>query len=145
MKYAALMNHLTEVALHDLGWEAGTIETIGLIASSPDQIVEGLYFLDDLGIDSRCVTLTILWGDTAEVVGLGSVVPIECGHGFVALPRSGVVLPALRMPSIEGDWWFDPMHQAYAEVSYAEMLRDGRVRRENEEPMVCIATAETWN
>lgn len=145
MVYAALMNHLTEAVQSDLGWEDGTVETIGLIASTPGQVTEGLFSLDDFGIDSRRITLLVMWGDTADPIGLGERVPIECGHGFVALPKTGVVLPVLRMPAIEGDWWLDPMHQAYAEVSYGEMVRDGRVRNTGVEHMVCISTSSMWN
>lgn len=145
MRYAALMNHLTTAVQNDLGWDDGTVETVGLIAATPEQVTEGLFCLDDFGIDSRRITLMIMWGDTAETIGLGERVPIECGHGFVALPRTGVVLPVLRMPPIEGDWWLDPMHQVYAEVSYGEMVRDGRVRATGNEQMVCISTSSMWN
>jgi hypothetical protein len=144
-RYAALMNHLTDIVQKDLGWDDGTVETIGLIASTPEQVTEGLYCLEDFGIDTRRITLMILWGDTADPIGLGRAVPVECGHGFVALPRSGVVLPAMRMPAIDGDWWFDPLHQVYAEVSYGEMVRNGRVRNTGSERIVCISTKAIWN
>lgn len=145
MVYAALMNALTENAQVDLGWDKGSIETMGLIASSPAQVTEGLFCLDDIGIDSRRVTLIVMWGDTAEPIGLGEKVSVECGLGFVALPRTGVVLPVLRMPSPDGEWWLDPLHQAYAEVSYVEMVRGGRVRRTGQEYVACISTSNMWN
>lgn len=145
MKYAALMNHLTESVQTDLGWPENTVETIGLIAATPEQVTEGLFSLDDFGIDTRRITLMIMWGDTAENIGLAGKVPVECGHAFVALPKTGVVLPIMRMPAVDGDWWLDPMHQAYAEVSYVEMVRDGRVRTTGSEHMVCISTSAMWN
>jgi hypothetical protein len=145
MKYAAAMYHLTNSVHADLGWEHDTIETVGLIATSPQHVKEGLYFLDEFGIDPRSITLLMMWGDTAEIIGFAGEVPIECGTVFVALPRTGVVLPVLRMPALSGDWWLNPLHQSYAEVSYAEMVREGRIKTTGEEHMVCIAPKSYWN
>jgi hypothetical protein len=144
IRHFALMKILTDAVQDDLGWGEDVIENIGLTASTPEQVTEGLYFLDDLGIDPRMVTLLVMWGETFDATGFNEDVPVECGTGFIALPKSGVVLPVLRLPSV-GDWWLDPLHQVYAHVTCAEMVREGRVRPTGDEPMTMIDSQAIWN
>jgi hypothetical protein len=144
IRYAALMDHVTRNVEVDLGWEQGKIETLGLIATDPTQIIEAFYLMDELGIDPRSVTAVIMFGDTAEALPFVKPIPIECGIGFVSLPRAGIVLPIMRMPYL-GMWWLEPVHQSYAEVSYAEMVREGRVRCDEGDQAVTISPTSMWN
>jgi hypothetical protein len=55
------------------------------------------------------------------------------------------LLPAVRMPSIDGDWWLDPLHQEYAITVFANLIRDGRVELDGSEPFTFVAGFNTWN
>lgn len=143
--YAAVMNQLTANVQNDLKWEPGTIELIGLIAATAEHGAEGIFFLEEMGVDTRSLTLLVLWGETAASVKFEDMVSEECGVGTVILPATGVILPTLRMPSIDGDWWNDPLHQAYAAVTYAGLLQNGLAELEGDEPFVFISCPFTWN
>lgn len=143
--YAAVMNQLTVRVQKDLKWEPGTIELVGLIAATAEHGTEGIYFLDEMGISTRSLTLLVLWGETAASVDFEGKVPEECGVGAVILPETGVVLPTVRMPSLDGDWWIDPLHQAFAATTYASLVQNGRTELEGSEPFVFIASPSTWN
>lgn len=145
--YALFMKMLTREVEKDLGWEPDTIELIGLIAATAQHGTEGILFLEELGVNTRRLTLLILWADTAASVKFEKLVSPECGVGTVILPETGVVLPTLRMPSLDGDWWSDPLHQEYATVMYEELVQNGRTKAAafTVEPQVFIATPQTWN
>lgn len=144
-EYATTMNNLTLVVQENLKWPSGSIELIGLVAATAEHGAEGIYFLEEMGIDTRSITLLVLWGWTAASVELNETVSEACGIGTVILPETGVVLPTVRMPSLEGDWWDDPLHQAFAAVTYAGLVQNGRAELEGSEPFVFIACPYTWN
>lgn len=144
-EYAMVMNKLTTSVLDDLGWAYDSVEAIGLIAATPQQGTEGLYFLEESGVDTRGVTLLMLWGDTAACVNFNNSVPEECGIGAVILTETGVVLPTIRMPSLEEGWWADPTHQEYAATVFASLIRDGRAKLDGSEPYVFVSGRHTWN
>lgn len=142
--YATAMGRLTNSVQADLGWEPGSIELIGLIAATAEHGTEGIYFLEEMGVDTRSLTLLVLWGETAEAVKFEDRVSEECGIGGVVLPETGVVIPTVRMPSVDSDWWNDPLHQAFAAVTYAGLVQDGRSQLDGD-PYVFIAGPHTWN
>lgn len=144
-EYAALMSRLTESVLEDLKMAHGSIELVGLIAATPDHGTKGIFFLEEMGIETRRIVLLMLWGETAASVKFEDSVPEECGVGRVILPETGVVLPTVRMPPLDGDWWNDPLHQAFAAVTYAGLLKNGRAEIESEETTVFIACPYAWN
>lgn len=143
--YAAAMNQLTVNVQRDLKWEPGAIELIGLIAATAEHGTEGIFFLEEMGVDTRSITLLVLWGETAESVTFDDKVQEECGIGSVVLPETGVVLPTVRMPPIDGGWWSDPLNQAYAAVTYASLVENGRTGRNKEDPFVFVACPYIWN
>jgi hypothetical protein len=144
-EYAAAMNQLTVQVQEDLKWEPGSIELIGLIAATPDHGAEGIYFLEEMGVPTRSLTLLVLWGETASSVKFENSVPEACGTGTVVLPETGVVLPAVRMPPLGDAWWNDPLHQAYAIVTYTGLVKNGSTELEGTEPSVFIASPYAWN
>ena len=143
--YAAIMNHLTRIVQENLKWPSGSIELIGLVAATAEHGAEGIYFLEEMGIDTRSITLLVLWGWTAASVEFEDTVSEACGAGTVILPETGVVLPTVRMPSLDSDWWDDPLHQAFAAVTYAGLVQNGRTELEGSEPFVFVACPYTWN
>lgn len=144
-EYAAIMNQLTVNVQDDLKLPSGSIELIGLIAATPEHGTEGIFFLEEMGVATRSLSLLVLWGETAASVKFEDTVSEDCGVGVVILPETGVVLPTLRMPSIDGDWWHDPLHQAYAAVTYAGLVQNGSAELEGSEPFVFVACPYTWN
>lgn len=143
--YVTMMDTLTINVMNDLKWEPGSVESVGLIAASARAGIDGIFFLEEMGVDPRDITLLMLWGKTYECVGYQGYVSEECGVGTVILPKSGAVLPTLCMPSIDGDWWLDPLHQAYAAATYARLLENGRSELDGSEPYVFVANPATWN
>lgn len=145
VEYALIMKTLTTSVLDDLNWAYDSVDTIGLVAATPRHGTEGLLFLEEMGVDTRSVTLLMLWGDTAECVNFVDNVPEECGIGVVILAETGVVLPTVRMPSIDDNWWLDPSHQEYATGVFTSMIRDGRMELSGEEPFVFVSSRYAWN
>lgn len=143
--YAIFMNQLTIDVQEDLRLPSGSIELIGLVAATAEHGAEGIFFLDEMGVETRSLTLLVLWGETAASVNFEDTVPENCGVGTVILPATGVVLPTVRMPSLDGDWWHDPLHRAYATVTYAGLVRNGTAELEGSEPFVFVACPYTWN
>lgn len=143
-EYAVIMNRLILTVLRDLDWEPEDLEVLGLVATSPQHCTEGIYFLEQSGIDTRKITLLMLWGETAEW-RFGDTVSEECGVGTVILPETGVILPTVRMPSLNDDWWDDPLHQAYAATVFANLVQNGRSELDGSEPFVFVAGQHTWN
>lgn len=144
--YSLVMKQLTLRVLKDLGWTTDDIEVIGLVAATPQNGTESILFLEESGIDTRGVTLLMLWGETSRSVNLYGHVSEECGIGAVALPSTGVVLPTVLMPSIDTDWWKDPMHQEFAAVTYASMIRGHRrYVLDGSEPTTFVTYPATWN
>jgi hypothetical protein len=87
----------------------------------------------------------MLWAETAESAQMQDTVAADCGIGAIILPETGVKIPTVRMPSIEGDWWLDPLHQAYAAVTYASLVQNGREELDGTEPYAFIACPHIWN
>jgi hypothetical protein len=143
--YAEAMNQLTVNLLSDLNWAPDEIEIVGLISASPDHGAEGLFFLEEMGVDTRKITLLMLWGAAADCVNFDGYVVEECGIGTVILPETGVILPTVRMPSLDGDWWTDPLHHAYAATIFESLVQDGRARLDGTEPFVFVTLPNTWN
>lgn len=146
-QYAALMVVLINQALEELGWDSDRIEVVGLIAPTAQSGTEGIRFLDEIGVDSRRVELLVLLGETADSVQFGDDVPYECGIGFVVLPESGAIIPAIRMPAIDDGWWLDALHQQYASTTFTGLLRDGKLHPspEHSEHVVFISDTAFWN
>lgn len=144
-EYAVVMNRLTSNVLDSLNWSHDSIEAIGLIAATPQHGTEGIFFLEESGVDTRAITLLMLWGNTAECVNFEDSVPEECGMGAVILTETGVVLPTVRMPSLESGWWSDPLHQEYAATVFASLLRDGRAKLNGTEPFIFVSGHYAWN
>jgi hypothetical protein len=145
IEYGAIMQRITGRVIEDLHWSPLYMELIGLISSSPQHGTDGIFFLEDIGIDTRKVTLLMLWGDTAKSVHFENDVPEECGVGTVILPATGVLIPTVRMPNIDGDWWTDPLHQEYAITVFASLVRDIRTELDGSEPFVFVTGHHTWN
>lgn len=143
--YATMMNRLTSNVQEDLKWPDGAIDLIGLAAATAEHGAEGIYFLEELGVDTRSLTLLVLWGETASSVKFEDTVDEACGVGTVILPATGVVLPTVRMPPLEGGWWDDPLHQAYAAVVYTGLVENGKAELEGTEPYAIVAAPHTWN
>lgn len=145
-EYGTMMNRLLMSVLYDLKWEPGSIETFGLIVSTPQNGIENLYFLEEIGVSTRTVTLLMLWGETAMCVDFQHVVPEACGVGKVIFPGTGVVLPAVRMPSLNGNWWDDPLHREFAAITITNLVRDKRrVEFDGSEPYNFVTRTATWN
>lgn len=145
VEYGIMMNRLTTSVLDDLGWAYDSVEAIGLIAATPRHGVEGIMFMEELGIDTRSVTLLVLWAETAECVNFENYVPEACGIGAVILTATGVVLPTVRMPSIEHGWWAEPLNQEFAATVYTSLIRDGRAELDEGAPFVLVSGAHAWN
>lgn len=143
--YAAAMNQLLNNVLLDLGWGSDSVEMIGFVSASPRHGVEGLFFLEETGVDTRRVTLLMLWAEAGDCINWDGLVPEECGVGRVVLPATGAVIPAVRMPSLESDWWSDPLHEAYAETVVARLIQDGRPNLTGKEPFAFVTPTATWN
>lgn len=143
--YASIMNQLTISITKSLNWEPGTIDLIGLVATSPESGAAGICFLEESGIDTRSLTLLVLWGDTADAVEFNGLVSEECGVGKVILPETGVVLPTVRMPSIADDWWMDSFHQEYATAIYSRLVEKGKEDLQPDDPHVFVALPHVWN
>ncbi len=143
--YATVTKSLTEAVQHDLKWDDDSIDCIGLTAATVEHGTEGIFFLDELGVNTRSITLLILWGWTAECAKLHDTVSEACGIGTVILPETGVVLRTVRMPSLDGDWWEDPLHQALAVSVYTGLVEHGKAELDGSEPYVHIASPATWN
>lgn len=143
--YAEVMNQLTMIVIKDLNWKPDSINLIGLISSTAEHGVEGIYFLEEMGIDTRSLTLLILWGKTSDVFPPDKKISSACGVGGVVLPDTGVILPVVCMPSIESKWWHDPLHQEFAAVTYAKMIQDGKSKLESSEPYVFFSNCALWN
>lgn len=144
-EYAAIMLTMTRRVIEDLGWEPGSIETMGLISPSVQKGAEGILFLEDHGVDTRRVTLMVLWGETADSVNFTNVVSEECGIGVVVLPETGAMLPTVRMPALGNGWWSEEIHQEYAVSVYTDLIRDGRPELDGSEPTMFMAKTGTWN
>lgn len=142
--YGAVMNQLTVNVQRDLGWEEGSIELIGMVAESARHGIEGLYFLEELGVDTRTLTLLVLWGETSDAIPFEDDVPEACGIGRVALPETGVVLPTIRMPSVFNEWWRTPFNREFAISTYASLIQDGRAQLP-EAPCVFVSRRSDWN
>ncbi len=140
-----MMNRLTANVLNDLKWEHDAIEAIGLISATPQHGVEGIFFMEEMGVDPRAVTLLMLWGETAECIKFDEHVPEECGLGAVILPATGVILPTVRMPSLDNDWWVEPLNQAFAATVFASLVVDGRAEVGDTDPFVFVTPHATWN
>lgn len=145
MEYALTMKALTTSVLNNLGWGYDSVKVIGLISSSPQHGTENLVFLEEMGVDTRSITLLMLWGDTAESVNFTNIVPEECGVGVIILPETGVSLPTVRMPALEEGWWFNPDHQEYAISVFADMIRNGRMELDGSEPSTFVSNPYIWN
>ncbi len=72
-----------------LGMEVGSIETIGLVAATAEHGTEGIYFMEEMGINTRSITLLILWGDTIDAVALRDKIPEDWGIFFKAYYKVG--------------------------------------------------------
>lgn len=144
-EYQELMTKLTVSVLQDLGWESDDIEMLGLLSHSIKSGTEGLYFLDENGVNTRSITVLMLWGDTANSVNFDGYVSEECGIGKVIFPNTGAVIPTVRMPSLESNWWSDALHMEYAVTVFAEMIRDGRMELDGTEPFVFVTEKWHWN
>lgn len=145
VEYASAMNQLVVSALHDLGWDVDDIDLLGFIAATPQHGAEGIYFLEDSGVDTRSISLIMLWGETAGAVDSGNIIPEECGIGTVVLPATGAIIPTLRMPTLDYGWWDDPLHLEYAVTVFANMIRDVRYERDGTEPVSFMTLPATWN
>jgi hypothetical protein len=145
IEYASIMNSLITDVLSDFKWPSDAVDAVGLIASTARHGTEGIFFLEEMGVDTRSVTLLILWAETAESVNFVDVVPEECGIGAVILSATGVVLPTVRMPSLDDGWWEDPLHYEYASTVLASLIRDGRTELSGAEPFVFVTGTNTWN
>lgn len=143
--YAVAMQELATSALVDLKWSMDSIDIIGLMSSNAHHGTECIYFLEDNGVNTRSITLLMMWGETAECVGFDELVPEECGVGSIVLPETGAVLPVIRMPSLDSEWWSDPVHKAYATTSFTRMFEHGRVDSDFSKPFVFVAAPQTWN
>lgn len=143
--YASIMNQLTVNVARSLNWDPGTIDLIGLVAASPQDGAEGICFLEQSGIDTRSLTLLVLWGNTADAVEFNDLVSEDCGVGKVILPETGVVLPTVRMPSIVDGWWLDAFHQEYAEAIYARLVEKGKEDLQPDDPHVFVSLPHVWN
>lgn len=145
-RYAAAQKQLLTNVLIDLGWDAGSVDLFGLSSPSDRAGAENLFFLEEIGIETRRVTLLVLWAETAGCIpNFDQLVSEECGVGKIILPATGVVLPVLRLPSLLDGWWSDPMHEAYAESVFAQMIQDGRVSLTGDEPFTFVTHSATWN
>lgn len=144
-EYAVIMNDLILAVMQDLRWTSDDIDLVGLVAENPQHGAEGIYFLEESGIDTRAVTLLLLWGNIIESVNMQDIVSEGCGIGSVILPSTGVMIPIMRMPSIDSDWWDDPLHQEYAISAVTSMVRDGRYEFDGTEPFVFMTVPATWN
>lgn len=145
IEYSVVMSQLTARVLTDLGWSKDAVEFVGLISASPQHGTEGICFLEDSGVDTRAVSLLMLWGDTSDAVSFEGHVSEECGIGRVILPHTGAMIPTVRMPSIDTDWWREPIHQEYAVSVYTNMIRDGRYEMDGSEPFTFVHTLDAWN
>lgn len=143
--YASVMGHITASVIEELNWEPESIDLIGLVAATAEHGMEGIYFMEEIGINTRGVTLLVFWGETAASVTFDEKVPEECGIGGVVLPETGAVMPAMRLPALDSDWWYDPLHVEYAAVMYAGLVQDGKSKLSQEEPRVFVASRSTWN
>lgn len=143
--YASLLTRLTKVVLKNLNWSDDAIDMTGLVASNAVEGTFGIQFMEETGIDTRSVTLLMLWGETADSVNFGDHVSEECGVGTVVLPATGVLIPTVRMPSLGSGWWADPLNQEYAVSVFEDMVRDGRAEINDEAPFVFVAPPATWN
>lgn len=143
--HAAAMSQMTTVVLRELGRPVDSMETIGLISATAEQGAEGILFLDEMGLDPRNIILLVLWGETSDAAGFGNSVAPDCGVGFIALTKSGVVIPAVRMPSIEDGWWEESLHQEYAIRTYSDLIKDGRQRPESRDHTVFVGGPAAWN
>jgi hypothetical protein len=141
--YVGLMALLTMNVQKELGWEPRSIQLIGLISKSTELGTQGLYLLGETGVKPSNLKLLVLWGNTAACARFDEDVADDCGTGTVIMPESGVILPAMRLPGVEADWWYENIHQEYAIFSYASLMRDGVV--EEDAPHVFIANANVWN
>jgi hypothetical protein len=144
-EYAFIMNRLTKTVLDDLSWDHDSVELIGLTSSSVKHGTEGIFFLEDMGIDTRGITLLMLWGETAESVGMHHLVSEECGIAAVILTETGVILPTVAMPRLEDGWWADPLHQDYAATVFTGLLRDGRAILNEDAPSIFVTGRHAWN
>lgn len=142
---AALMEQVTQGAFEVAGLDSESTERIGLISPSSQHGREGVAYLEEMGTDPRDIVLVVMWGDTAESVGLEDSVSITGGVGFVALQRSGVILPVLRFPEAGDHWWTDPDNEAYAIEVYAEMIQGGRIRPWDGSTVRLFAYPHIWN
>ena len=143
--YATLMKTLTKDAESELKLVPESIDLIGFVVSDSHAGGEGLVFLEEMGIDTRRLSLLVLWAEAAAAVKFEDRVSKECGFGLVILPATGVMLPTMRMPSVDTNWWLDPLHQAYAAMSYAGLLKNGRDEMTGDEPATSIAPTRMWN
>lgn len=143
--YAITMSTILTNVAADLQLDPDNVDTLGLIAATAQHGTEGIFFLEEMGVDTRSVTLLILWGETADAVNFGDAVPEECGLGAVILTETGAVIPTVRMPSLNGDWWDDPVHREYAEIVLSNLMRDGRPELDGSEPYVFVSGHHIWN
>lgn len=142
-----IMYQLTEVVERDLQWERETIELVGVIADTVRGGIEGLLFLGELSdVDSRDVTVLILWGDVpAEASGLKDVLDEELGIGHVVLPETGAIVPVLRFPPVENGWWLDAGNVSSAAYAYREMVEGGRKTLDKGDAETFVTRDYVWN
>lgn len=142
---SALINKITLSTLRDLRWELDDIEMLGIIANPQDHGAAGIYFLDDMGIDTKSITLLLLVGNVSDSISFSESVSPDCGLGYVVLPESGAIIPTLRIPDTNDTWWDEPLHMEYACVTLAEMIRNGRIGYQRSEHVVFLADPSFWN
>lgn len=143
--YGFVIRRLIGHTEESLNWPEESISHVGLIATSIEHGTESIMFMEEMGVSSRSITLMLLWGETSDCVGFDDTISPECGMGFVSLVRTGVLLPALRMPSLESGWWGNRLNQQFAAVTVANALRDGRIRPDGSENVSHIYTADLLN
>ena len=143
--YAALTDQLTASVQEYLEWGPESIELIGLIAATAEHGAEGIFFLEEMGVNTRSIALLVLWAETAKSVNFNNSVSEYCGTGTVILPETGVVLPTVRMPSGRGEWWSDSEHYSYAVSTYAGLIQNGLSEMDGTEPHSFITGSNTWN
>lgn len=145
LTYVAVMNQLSLKVLGILGWAYDSLELYGMLAASAAHGKEEIYYLEENGIDTSRIALVMLWGDTAESVNFRLDITEGCGVGAIVLPRSGAILPTVRMPTIDGDWWYDAINQEHAATVYASLLVGGTDALDDPCPIVFVASPATWN
>lgn len=143
--YASVTYQLMVAVQKNLGLGDGEIELIGLVASTALNGTEGIYSLEESGVDTRSLSVLILWGETNSSVDFQGAVSTECGVGKLILPATGVVLPTVLLPSLEGDWWLNSFNQTYAIALLTRLVKNGKDELDGSEPFVMIAGAHTWN